>query len=160
VLTSGQQTSSKQRSGVDGQVDGRAKEDSNGVLKQRRYQYWWFFVSVLRRKVKRKCYTKTLLNVKNAKIPVFDETKENFPVRWLRFQTFAKTYKSRQMLKETPEADLPCKEEEEASDSDEQKVARQRNDDAVYCLTLALEKQATRFIFKGMTSVRPNGKAT
>jgi hypothetical protein len=29
----------------------------------------------------------------------------------------------------------------------------------VYCLTLALEKQATRFIFKGMTSAWPNGKA-
>jgi hypothetical protein len=55
----------------------------------------------------------TLLNVKNAKIPVFEGTKENFPVWWLRFQTFAKTYKFRQTLKETPEADLPRKEEEE-----------------------------------------------
>jgi hypothetical protein len=29
----------------------------------------------------------TLLNVKNAKIPVFDGTKENFPVWWIRSQT-------------------------------------------------------------------------
>jgi hypothetical protein len=62
-------------------------------------------------------------------------------------------------LKETPEADLPHKEEEEASDTDEQKAARQLNDDAVYCLTLTLEKQATRFILKGMTTAWPNGEA-
>jgi Tfp pilus assembly protein PilF len=64
----------------------------------------------------------TLLNVKNAKIPVFDGTKENFPVCSLRFQTFAKTYKFRQTLKETPEADMPRKEEEETSDKNEQKA--------------------------------------
>jgi hypothetical protein len=39
------------------------------------------------------------------------------------------------------------------------KAARQRNDDAVYCLTLDLEQQATRFIFKGITAAWPNGKA-
>jgi hypothetical protein len=31
---------------------------------------------------------KNVKNVKNAKIPVFGGTKENFPVWWLRFQTF------------------------------------------------------------------------
>jgi hypothetical protein len=49
----------------------------------------------------------TLLNVRNAKIPVFVGSKKSFPVSWLRFQTFAKTDMSRKALKETPEADLP-----------------------------------------------------
>jgi hypothetical protein len=40
------------------------------------------------------------------------------PSWWLRFQTFAKTYKFRQTLKMTPEADLPRNEEEEACDTD------------------------------------------
>jgi hypothetical protein len=98
-----------------------------------------------------------LLNVRNAKIPVFDGTKETFPVWWLRFQIFAKTYKFRQAVK-THEMDLPRKEEEEANDTDPQKPARQRNDNAVHCLTLVLEKQATRIILTGMTAAWPNGK--
>jgi hypothetical protein len=70
----------------------------------------------------------------NAKISVFEGTKENFPVWGLRFQRFAKTYTFRQKLKETPEANLPRKEEDESNDTDAHNAARQRNDDAVYCL--------------------------
>jgi hypothetical protein len=91
----------------------------------------------------------TLLNVKNAKVLFLDGTQEGFTIWWLRLQTFAKTYKFRRLLTATPEADLPPTEEKVATDTDDQKAARQRKDDAVYCLTLALEKQATRFIFKG-----------
>jgi hypothetical protein len=75
----------------------------------------------------------TLLNVKNAMVPVFDGTQEGFSIWLLRFQTFAKTYKFRRVLTATPEADLPPTEEEVATDTDDQKAARQRNDDAVYC---------------------------
>jgi hypothetical protein len=62
----------------------------------------------------------TLLSIKNAKVPIFDGSQESFAVWWLRFQTFAKTYKFRRVLKATPEADLPTTEEEQATDTDAQ----------------------------------------
>jgi hypothetical protein len=54
---------------------------------------------------------------------------------------------------------MPRQEEKKATDTDDMKAARQRNDDVVYCLTLVLEQQATGFIFKGMTAAWSNGKA-
>jgi hypothetical protein len=97
----------------------------------------------------------SLLSVKNAKIPIFDGTRENFPLWWLRFQAFAQTYKFKEALKAEPEEDLPTNEdadEDEDEDDEGVQAARKRNSDAVYSLTLALEKEASRFIYKGMTS--------
>jgi hypothetical protein len=61
----------------------------------------------------------SLLSVKNAKIQVFDGTRENFPVWWLHFQAFAQTYKFKEALKEEPEDDLPTTEDEDEDEEDE-----------------------------------------
>jgi hypothetical protein len=90
-----------------------------------------------------------LLSVKNAKIPTFDGSRENFPV----------TYQFKEALTESAEPHLPLLEEEEDDETDEEIAARKRNNDAVYTLTLALEKDATQYIYKGMTDEWPSGKA-
>jgi hypothetical protein len=90
----------------------------------------------------------------NAKIPIVDGV--------LLFGSVvfrpSKTYKFRQAWKVIPEADLPPTEEETATDTDAQKAARQRDDDMVHRLTLALEKQAPRFKIKEMTAAWPRGR--
>jgi hypothetical protein len=101
----------------------------------------------------------SLLSVKNAKIPVFDGSRENFPVWWLRFQAFAQTYKFKEALMDEPEDFLPIAEDTGVIESEEEEAARKRNNDAVYSLTLALEKEATKFIYKGITEQWPSGQA-
>jgi transcription termination factor NusB len=80
-------------------------------------------------------------------------------VWWLRFKAFAQTYQFKEALTESAESHLPLLEEEEDDETDEETVARKRNSDAVYTLTLAFEKDATQYIYKGMTDEWPSGKA-
>jgi transcription termination factor NusB len=92
-------------------------------------------------------------------IPIFDGSRENFPVWWLRFKAFAQTYQYNEALTESAESHLPFLEEEEDDERDEETASRKGNSDAVYTLTLALEKDTTQCISKGMTDEWPSGKA-
>jgi hypothetical protein len=63
-------------------------------------------------------------------------------------------------LKEDPEASLPTNGTVVADEEkDATPTARRRKSDAVYTMTMALEKEATKFIYSGMTEQWQSGKA-
>jgi hypothetical protein len=75
--------------------------------------------------------------LKSVKIPQFDGKKESFQVWFARFRCYAAISKFTAAIQGNPEPDLPTREEQTSTDTDDQKAARKRNSAAVYSFTLA-----------------------
>ena len=74
--------------------------------------------------------------IKESKVPVFSGQAEHFPIWWAKFKAYGKINGFSKCLKNAAEATLPGSAEEDANDTNDQKAAHKRNDDAVLAFTL------------------------
>ena len=102
---------------------------------------------------------------KSVRLLLFNGKAENFQIWWARFKAYAKMYKFSQSVKETIDPDLPSSETAVLStDADtmaKQKLALDRNEEAMANLTLAMTTEsAMSMVFVAMTNDWPGGLAT
>ena len=98
--------------------------------------------------------------IKESKVPVFSGQAEHFPIWWARFKAYGKIHGFSKCLKNAAEATLPGSAEEDANDTNDQKAARKRNDDAVLAFTLAFKTNSMMaIVLESSTSDWPDGLA-